>query len=293
MKKLLQSRLSVEIVDHCNLACACCDHLAPWLRPAFVDTRSFRKDLLSLREVMHVGELRITGGEPLLHPALVDLVDIARESNVGRRLTLLTNGVMLHRVKERLLKRLDSVVVTLYPGVRYRFDAKNLSDVARRCDCLLKFRVVRRFGEVFLDKPNLDPLLVGYIFSRCSSSRRCHTIYRGRYYRCSRAHRIPFRLKATSRTVIDSTADGVDLHGKDARILGRELAAYVAEDRPLYSCRFCLGSSGRRRPCRQLSRQEIEREMDGNACDVLSLVDLTDEPESRFCLRSEAGRNRG
>jgi SynChlorMet cassette radical SAM/SPASM protein ScmF len=83
------------LTEGCNLACRHC-----WLAPRY-DVDGSRFPSLSaelfeaaIREAIPLGlnRIKLTGGEPLLHPGFGRLLDIARREEVG--LTLETNGLL-------------------------------------------------------------------------------------------------------------------------------------------------------------------------------------------------------
>jgi len=92
--------LRISITDRCNLRCAYC-------LPARGVQWQARSDLLSIAEFVRVAEaatalgirrIRLTGGEPLVRPDVVDLVGaLARLPNI-EEISLTTNGMLLERL---------------------------------------------------------------------------------------------------------------------------------------------------------------------------------------------------
>ena len=83
------------LTEGCNLACRHC-----WLAPKF-DPDATRYPVLpvelfetAIREAKPLGltGVKLTGGEPLLHPEIVQLLEIVRREELG--LTIETNGVL-------------------------------------------------------------------------------------------------------------------------------------------------------------------------------------------------------
>lgn len=110
--------LRISVIDRCNLRCLYCMPGLPNVGP--------REDLLSNDELLElagifaelgVTKIRLTGGEPLLRPGLVELVaGLARIPGV-RQLAISTNGVLLqryaHSLKEAGLQRVNVSLDTL------------------------------------------------------------------------------------------------------------------------------------------------------------------------------------
>jgi GTP 3',8-cyclase len=90
-------RLRISITPSCNLACTFChtegnqDHGAP----KYMDPSTF-ENLVSTFEDLGGREVNITGGEPLLHPALTRI--LSSINNRSFRTTVSTNGFPLKRI---------------------------------------------------------------------------------------------------------------------------------------------------------------------------------------------------
>jgi len=83
------------LTEGCNLCCRHC-----WIQPKFQNgERVFPslevdlfKSIIAQAKPLGLGSVKLTGGEPLLHPQIADLLDHIREENL--RLTIETNGVL-------------------------------------------------------------------------------------------------------------------------------------------------------------------------------------------------------
>jgi len=120
--------LRISIVDKCDLRCTyCMPEDQQFLR---------REELMTRAEIAHIAQLfvqrhgitkiRLTGGEPLLRP---DVVDIIRDLHaLGVKLGITTNAVSLHKHIDALLQAgLRSLNVSLDT-----FDADRFKRIARR-----------------------------------------------------------------------------------------------------------------------------------------------------------------
>jgi organic radical activating enzyme len=273
---------SVEypVADHCNLSCANCDHASPLLPPKLADVGQFQRDLDRLGRVLQVGEFRIMGGEPLLHPELLTLLTIARASRIAQRITLVTNGVLLHTVPAALWGMIDCLWLSLYPKVTVRVD---LDEVARQCEAhgvQLDRRDIDTFRRSLLNRPIEDPAIVKDIYDRCLIAHkwRCYTVHDGRFYKCSPAPFMEGRLRLRGVS-FNSAADGVPIDDDPA--LSERLLAYLSDDRPLAACAYCLGTSGAAQPHRQLNRRAVQDAIRGDDEPFEALInhdDLTRDP---------------
>lgn len=102
----------------CNLRCTFCDL---WRHPAQMDVPGMLLPLLDQAAALGTRTVVITGGEPLLHPALFDAVRRARALGMSTELT--TNGLLVpERWREILDSGLNSLSVSL-DGLAQTHDA--------------------------------------------------------------------------------------------------------------------------------------------------------------------------
>lgn len=92
--------LRLSITDRCNLRCKYC---APGGAAAqLVSSPLADEELLNIVARIHaarpVGKVRLTGGEPLLHPDVVGLVRRLGETIPGAEMAITTNGTLLKRL---------------------------------------------------------------------------------------------------------------------------------------------------------------------------------------------------
>jgi hypothetical protein len=241
--KLWVSSLEVPAVQHCNLRCSDCDHAAPLLPKSFVSPDQLKDDLEKLSQHMRVGEFRIVGGEPLLHPNLGDLIEVVRRSKISSSVTLVTNGVLIHTL---------SLWVSFYPGIRTGMPQ---AEIRQRCkDYRVKFTpmIIDHFRQLLLNKYNDDENLVRKIFQKCDNAQRwrCYAILDGYFFRCAVAPQTKIRLAIAGLNYLGYQIDGLNI--QDRTNLRRRLKDYAFSKQPLGACHYCLGSSGKMVPHAQV-----------------------------------------
>ncbi|WP_030162362.1 GTP 3',8-cyclase MoaA [Glycomyces sp. NRRL B-16210] len=123
--------LRVSLTDRCNLRCTYCMPEAglPWLpKPTLLtDDEVNRLVAVAVRD-LGVREVRFTGGEPLLRPGLVDIVEAAAALDPRPEISLTTNAIGLERLAEPLRAAgLDRVNVSLDT-----LDPATFKDLAKR-----------------------------------------------------------------------------------------------------------------------------------------------------------------
>ena len=244
-RKLSRPAIEYNLTEHCNLRCAHCDHASPLLPQRLAELDSFVRDLTVLAKVLHCEELKFLGGEPLMHTQLIEFLKEGRASGVADTLTLVTNGVLLHRVDDVIFRFIDKLWVNLYPTVKIRADFKKLHQLAIDCGVKLKIRRIKKFRQTLINGRHQRPETVQQIYRHCGLAHTwsCHTIYEGFYYKCPPAPFLEPRLARRGVLVKNRIEDGVPLH--DNPRLREQLAAYLASTTPLGACFYCLGTSGR------------------------------------------------
>lgn len=122
-----QELLSFEIslADHCNLSCQMCDHYSQLSEEWLVDMDTFERDMVRMGQICNhqVGLISLLGGEPTLHPNLIDCMRITREQFPDAECLVLTNGVLLldleHSEQGNFWKACKDynfyITVTVYP----------------------------------------------------------------------------------------------------------------------------------------------------------------------------------
>ncbi|MCM8819610.1 MAG: SynChlorMet cassette radical SAM/SPASM protein ScmF [Candidatus Omnitrophica bacterium] len=91
------------ITDGCNLACRHC-----WIEPVY-NSENFRslsvdlfKKIIDEAKPLGLKGVKLTGGEPLLHPQIKEILRIIKESNL--RLVIETNGILCSPDMVRVIK---------------------------------------------------------------------------------------------------------------------------------------------------------------------------------------------
>ncbi len=247
--RVVTRALEAHVVDHCNLTCAECCSLSPHLAPWQVSPAALADDLARAKRVLAPRVFKLVGGEPLLHPDLVELVHVARRSEIAPRISITTNGVLLPRMPDALWEAVDALTISVYP--RPRLDINAIEDRAARFGVELNWKHQREFVVMNRPAPTDDLDATRAIFDTCWIRERCHMVRDGRFYTCTRSP----HLQAFHRGTLDFSGDGLALDGVDAS----QLLAYLMRDEPLAACAHCFGGSAAMVPHRLLTRDELVR----------------------------------
>jgi organic radical activating enzyme len=274
----MERRISVKaveypITEHCNLSCAHCDHASPMFDTRFADVEDFRRDVNAAARAVHADEFLVIGGEPLLHPRLLDFIEIARESNISRGVTLVTNGTLLHTANPRMWTMIDKLWLSVYPKVESRIDLDAVTRTCTEHGIVLDRRNTKFFRQTLINTKIDDPDVVQTIYDHCALAHEwhCYTIYLGRFYKCAPAPFMKARVRMRGED-LDDSADGVAIHGEPD--LAERIREYLDDTRPLAACTYCLGSSGRYYRHRQLNKREVLEAIARDDGPVETLIDI-------------------
>lgn len=117
--------VEIQIVDHCNLNCNCCNHFSPLADKWFMELESFETQIKLLKEkIPTLKVLFILGGEPTLHPHLFEICKSAREI-LGPEIfiSVLSNGTIIKPIAEHKQEYLDLDIDFSFTS--YPFKTKN------------------------------------------------------------------------------------------------------------------------------------------------------------------------
>ncbi|MFH2063586.1 MAG: radical SAM protein [Pseudomonadota bacterium] len=93
-------KVYIEIINFCNLSCRFCPKTRR--KPQRLSAESFQYILKEIKPFTNHICLHVKG-EPLLHPEILDFLDLAYEEGVQVNIT--TNGLLIHTVGDEFLKR--------------------------------------------------------------------------------------------------------------------------------------------------------------------------------------------
>lgn len=249
----IQTRsLEAHVVDHCNLTCAECCSLSPLLPHRFTAPSALAADLELAAKVLAPRVFKLVGGEPLLHPELVELLRVARRSAIAPQLSLTTNGLLLHRMPDACWEQLDALTISRYPTPALSQAAvQELERKAQRFGVRLNWKQQDQFVSMSLPQRRDDHAETTRIYARCWLRERCHLVHDGRFYTCTR----PMHFGSWFGPQHDLGGDSAPLEASSPEAL----LAYLRREHPLRACAHCAGGDAPMAPHRLLTKQELTR----------------------------------
>lgn len=285
----------LNVVFQCNLSCRGCYHLSPVMKNMFADPKQVFDDFEKLSKHYHTQSVALVGGEPLLHPNLAEIIGAVRASQVCETIRLVTNGLLLDRMKRLTWQSLDEVEISCYPdsSPSEQLIARN-RDIA--ADYEVKFQVIRKeyFRIPYSETGTANTGLIHRIYRACRLAHLgyCHTVHQGYFYKCAPSLFLPLLHAGPPSN------DGIKID--DSKDFRQKLKRYLDSQGPLGACRHCLGSAGKRiahhqvhrNQWRQHQKETTESLLDYDSLNVTELVMEAAEKPNFFKLRERLAQSR-
>jgi organic radical activating enzyme len=255
--KIRTHAVEFAAADHCNLRCSGCSHMSPFTKPRLAAEDELLRDMGRLATAMFADEIRILGGEPLLNPRIIPILQAARASGIAARVVLTTNGLLLHKMPGEFWRNVDRVNLSLYPGARPTDEHIQQSHkIAEQSGTEILVSEYSSFRTTVVTEPHRADAITAMIFRTCKNAHlyHCHMVHAGWLYKCA----CPSVLREFSENIghsaYDPNHDGFDIHV--ATDLRNQLWDFLTDSKPLDACRYCLGYVGYEQPHHQLSVAE-------------------------------------
>ncbi|GAA0366789.1 radical SAM protein [Streptomyces blastmyceticus] len=244
----------INVAYHCNLGCASCSHLSPAFRRSLAEPETIARDLALLARSFRAQFVKVLGGEPLLHPRLVEILHSIRAAGIAPRVLVCTNGLLLPRMGEDFWAAVDEVEISVYPGRELPEEARaRILGHAEDHGVTLTVNHYSHFRYSYSEHGTDDEQLIRRIHATCQIAHvwRCHTVYEGHFFTCPQSVFIPQIIGDPQ----DIRADGLRI--TDDPGFAERLLAHLRSPQPLRACRNCMGSAGRRMPHQQRTRRDF------------------------------------
>ena len=228
--------LEFHLADHCNLNCAGCFHFSPFADHHLADLKSVRRDFAALKtKFRNIRHIRIMGGEPFLHPQLVEFARVVRSTFPCSRIRVVTNGVLIsykeHKEELRELAELGvGIDWTKYPPLADK--EPQIAALCREAGIHLRISENNAFMARLLPKGGEGPLKS---FRWCREHMYCPILKEGRIYLCAQTCYAEYYNRVAG---VKMFADrGIEL----ASASGREILEYLMH--PSLACTHCAASA--------------------------------------------------
>lgn len=235
--------LIFNILDHCNLNCKGCDHFACIADTYIVPYETVHNDIKRMAELFHhdnISQIAVMGGEPLLHPELLKILQDVRENFPYAIIRLTTNGLFLLKQDDAFWKICRDYKITIV-NTKYPINL-DYEQMKRKCsEENVRFNFFEGTGDetvktiskktISLDGTE-DPVKR---FAECNISNYGNFVMEGKFYGCPfcpQSYRI-FNKKFNQHLRLTSK-DFLDIYKVHDM---QEIFEFAAKPKPY--CRYC------------------------------------------------------
>lgn len=217
---------------HCNLGCKGCSSCSPIAQEWFLDVESIERDLSRLNELdIKIDNITILGGEPLLHPDLVSIMEAVKKVYPESRLGIITNGLLLLQMPETFWNACVNYdvkfSVTCFP-VMSKDVKQNIKMIF--CDKKLEYRLTdKKWFNKILVKNNQEDL--ASIIRSCGCN-KAYNLKGGEVSRCTVPMAVPLLNQCFNAGMIEGGR--LDIYSVQS---GKEIIDFL--ETPNESCRNC------------------------------------------------------
>jgi len=230
--------LETNVTVACQLRCVSCNHFvalqANEARKRLADPVQVYDDLATLSKFVHTDAWGALGGEPLLHPNLVDVLTAAQKSRIADVIEVWTNGIAVRKMGPAFWDSFDRLVLSVYPGTLddAEIDWIKAACVEAQVECSVKDeRVVPNF-ERLLEPSRSAPAETLAKYRACFFKDYSRVADNGFFYRCCTSPFIPRLLLG-----LPEGTDGIRI----SDLTESALFMFLGQREAPASCQVCSG----------------------------------------------------
>lgn len=204
--------LETHLTDHCNLNCSGCGHFSPLSQPIFSKFDRFKIDLNRLKDLFeNIATIRLMGGEPLLHPSILDFIEFTRSVFPKARITIVTNGILLLKQPNQFWEKCSQyrivIQITKYPiFLDHDLIEKKRSKFNVKIETSATIEYFYRGLNISGDS---DPNVA---FQYCQSQFKCPFLKNGKIYICAFPALVHIFNHYFSKNICVTESDFIDIH---------------------------------------------------------------------------------
>jgi MoaA/NifB/PqqE/SkfB family radical SAM enzyme len=235
-------RFSVHLTDHCNLNCKGCDNFSPIADKKYLDIRIFEQDCRRISELTKrkIEAIHLMGGEPLLHPQNIDILDIAGEffETSKRQIKIITNGILLLKQSDKFWKTCKKNNIEIYISVYPIYlNRDKINKLGNKYGINIKYLENPNLGSKIMHRLPLD--INGNqnqndSFLLCYRANSCILLEEGKIYTCATIPFIKYFNNYFNKQLLITENDYIDIYKIETV---DEIFKFLCKPMPF--CRYC------------------------------------------------------
>lgn len=230
-------KLDIHLTEHCNLNCKGCSHFSPLAEKEFADVDVFEKDLIRISELFdpkNIYGIVLVGGEPLLHPQVLDFVKIAYKHFPNNDRVIVTNGLLLLKQDDDFWNTLEEtntmIHITNYP-ISLKLD--EIKSKTKSHNIFLHIEeTVKTFKKYIFDFEGKQNIKMSHM--ACPDAFRCSQLNNGKLYPCHQPAYVHHFKKFFDLDLEVTEEDYIDIHTANS---SDEIVKFLSS--PIPFCRYC------------------------------------------------------
>ena len=229
-------QIEIHLSEHCNLNCAYCTHNCPVAEHEFPDTEQIERDFIKLSKLTggHIKYVALLGGEPLLNPDIIRVMQIARTNIPVGKIEIITNGILLAGMKEEfwITCKNDniSVLISQYP---IKLNIDKIFEIAKKYGVNVSWRK-NRYNVFYSQKYDTSGKRdVNKAYENCVGG-NCTFLKEGKIYICPRIY---CSKHLNKRFGVELSVSEKDFLLLDKVNNLREILDFLSRPSPF--CRYC------------------------------------------------------
>jgi len=234
VRKLL--RFEINLTDHCNLNCKCCSHYSPLAKENFYNIDSLERDFQQLSQLADKKvnfTINLIGGEPLLHPQLIDIMMLCRKY-FDSDVIINTNGVLLLKQSAEFWTTCQNlkidISVSIYP---IKIDIEKITQISQQYGVNFQTTMLGLRHQWFnLNKDCRGQQNKKHSFANCTI--QCVTLENGKLYACTAPCLAKHFNAYFGETFKVSEKDYIDIYKVKN---SKQIRKFIS--RPIPFCRYC------------------------------------------------------
>jgi hypothetical protein len=205
--------------------------------PKFLSIDEFASDMNQLGKLFsRVDQIKLVGGEPLLHPQINEFLMVARRLFPKSNIILITNGILLPRAKDDFWlacsKNRVDIRISKYP---INLNVSVIKNMSRKYNVPISVDIINYFFKFYINlHGDTNP---SDAFAYCRKLGNGNFLYHGRIYPCPKAALSPIFSKFFNLNLPLCNSDSIDIY---TDISAKEIIDFL--DRPIPWCKYCRPS---------------------------------------------------
>lgn len=227
--------LETHITDHCNLKCASCLHFSSLVeKPYFKDLQTFELEAKRISEICGDPTImyNILGGEPFLHPDVIEFPKIVRKYLPQAEILITNNGTLLHKLTDEQIQELNDTDVYICTS---DYGVVDLSEVSKKFKHFYQMPRGQMYNTCFDLHGSQDP---AFSYKNCDQQHKdeewnCSVLRDGKLYPCPMSAYMDVFTNYFHLDLPEFKEQGIDIF----RHTAEEIDKYLNE--PTSACRYC------------------------------------------------------